>query len=85
MLQLRTTARYRKDRKLMIKQGKDISLLLGINGKLQKKYSYAANVTWEMVIESLKRLTHPKKISTFSSDAKNQNSVFAREMARKCL
>jgi mRNA interferase YafQ len=37
MLKLETTARYRKDRKLMKKQGKDLSLLLAIIKKLQNE------------------------------------------------
>jgi mRNA interferase YafQ len=37
MLKLETTSRYRKDRKLMKKQGKDISLLLAIIRKLQNR------------------------------------------------
>jgi mRNA interferase YafQ len=37
MLRLETTARYRKDRKLMRKQGKNLSLLDSIISKLQKR------------------------------------------------
>ena len=37
MLKLETTARYRKDRKRMKKQGKDLSLLLAIIKKLQNR------------------------------------------------
>jgi len=37
MLKLETTSRYRKDRKLMKKQGKDMSLLLAIIRKLQNQ------------------------------------------------
>jgi len=37
MLKLETTSRYRKDRKLMKKQGKDMSLLLAVIRKLQNQ------------------------------------------------
>jgi len=37
MLALETTAKYRKDRKLMRKQGRDLSLLDSIIKKLQKR------------------------------------------------
>ncbi|MDR2581564.1 MAG: type II toxin-antitoxin system YafQ family toxin [Fibromonadaceae bacterium] len=37
MLKLRTTSRYKKDRKLMKKQGKDLSLLDTVINKLLKK------------------------------------------------
>jgi len=34
-------------------------IMIDLWQRYQKKYSYAANVTWEMVIESLKRLEKP--------------------------
>jgi mRNA interferase YafQ len=42
MLALETTAKYRKDRKLMKKQGKDLSLLDSIIKKLQNRETLEA-------------------------------------------